>query len=158
MPLSLAEVLTFKVTPSIYDRFAHSFPSIPREEAELIYQDCLRFLWLLAKKDEERKSDPTVPDVVITKGMRIIDEMWHSFILYTEYYVAFCDKYLGEFKHHPPVLHKFYQNQEARSEEERWELALGEFIECVYEELGEEVAVRWFATYVEKYDFPHMMH
>ncbi|MEL7020620.1 MAG: hypothetical protein AAGK47_03355 [Bacteroidota bacterium] len=157
MPVSLDEVLTYKTTPSVVDRFLHSFP-MPREEAELIFQDCLRYLWLLAKKDEERLTNPDAADVVVTKGMRIVDEMWHSFILYTEYYVSFCEKYLGEFKHHPPILHKWYRNKEEFGEVKSNEIAISETIECVYEELGQDVAVRWFSTYIEKYDYPQMMH
>lgn len=36
--------------------------------------------------------------------MRIIDEMWHTFILLTKDYAAFCQQYFGEFMHHEPEV------------------------------------------------------
>jgi hypothetical protein len=32
-----------------------------------------------------------------------IDEVWHSFILFTKQYASFCNDYLGEFMHHLPA-------------------------------------------------------
>jgi hypothetical protein len=31
-----------------------------------------------------------------------IDRMWHSFLLFTKDYNAFCEQYLGRFIHHEP--------------------------------------------------------
>lgn len=157
MLLPLAEVLKYQPSRSVYERFLHAYP-MPKEEAELIFEDCQRFLWLVAKKDQERLNDPSVPDIFISKGMRIIDEMWHCFILYTEFYTNFCHKYLGGFIHHPPLIHKFYENEKKIGKERSNEILVSELIDCVYEELGEEVAVRWFDTYVKKYDYENMMH
>lgn len=32
-----------------------------------------------------------------------IDDMWHTFLLFTREYKAFCEEYLGQFVHHQPV-------------------------------------------------------
>ena len=157
MPLPLTEVLQYRPSRSVYERFLHEYP-LSQTEAELIFADCLRFLWLTAKKNEERQHDPSTPDITITKGLRIVDEMWHCFILYTEYYTQFCEKYLGGFVHHPPVLHKYYATQEQAGTAKANELMTNEFIDCVYNELGKDVAVRWFDTYVDRYDYAKMMH
>ena len=31
-----------------------------------------------------------------------IDEMWHTFVLFTQPYAAFCQRYFGRFIHHAP--------------------------------------------------------
>lgn len=33
---------------------------------------------------------------------RIVDDIWHEFILFTRAYYQFCDEYLGGFIHHQP--------------------------------------------------------
>ena len=32
-----------------------------------------------------------------------VDAVWHTFILFTEEYADFCDRYLGKFLHHKPT-------------------------------------------------------
>lgn len=34
-----------------------------------------------------------------------IDEMWHTFLLFTKDYKAFCEEYLGRFIHHEPLTY-----------------------------------------------------
>jgi hypothetical protein len=36
---------------------------------------------------------------------RQLDPFWHAHILFTENYVAFCDKVVGEYMHHRPLDH-----------------------------------------------------
>lgn len=151
----LEEVLKYH-NRSIIERFLHHFP-MPIEEAEQIFLDCKRYLWLAATMEERRLTDPDTPDIFITEGIKIVDEMWHAFIIYTELYERFCKKYLGRFIHHPPTLHKYNRNVETLGKEKSVELLVGEMVECTYELLGEETAIRWFDTYF-KYNNENMMH
>jgi hypothetical protein len=60
------------------------------EEAQEVFTDTLRFLYLCS----------------IHKGLaptKRIDIGWHTFILYTKDYAAFCDIFFGRFMHHVPV-------------------------------------------------------
>ncbi len=62
-----------------------------------------------------------------------VDNLWHSFILFTKNYSSFCDKYRGKFIHHNPrtdEMQTVKQRAEARQN-------LCNFIK-MYEEIFEE--------------------
>jgi hypothetical protein len=61
-------------------------------KAQEFFTDLKRFLWLVANSSVER----LVPSPVV-------DEAWHSFVLFTQEYADFCDRYFGRFIHHSPV-------------------------------------------------------
>jgi hypothetical protein len=60
------------------------------EKVMSVFEDLKRFLFLCAVSET-----PIVPT-------RVIDEMWHDFILFTEDYAMFCQSFLGKFIHHRP--------------------------------------------------------
>jgi hypothetical protein len=41
---------------------------------------------------------------VVAMPSRIVDELWHEFILHTREYQHFCDKAFGRFMHHRPAV------------------------------------------------------
>lgn len=153
----LSEILKFR-NRNITHRFSNMYPHIEASEVEIIYEDMLRYLWLTAQLEVERESNPETPDVTLWGGMGIIDEMWHAFILYTQSYANFCDKYFGRFIHHPPPVQKFAKNKALLGEAASNDILVDELITTVYERLGEEVALRWFDTYFEKYNDENWMH
>ncbi len=61
------------------------------EDAELLFKETKRFLWL---------AHITI-DAVITPPM-IIDKGWHTFILFTKEYMDFCLEMFGQMIHHRP--------------------------------------------------------
>lgn len=63
--------------------------NLSQESALNLFQDTLKFLWLAAK------FGGVVPSP-------LIDEGWHTFILFTRDYQEFCHKYFGVFIHHRP--------------------------------------------------------
>ncbi len=63
--------------------------SISRKDAETLFQDVLKFLWLAAKFG---RIGPTEK----------IDEGWHIFILFTMDYKKFCYRFFKRFLHHRP--------------------------------------------------------
>ncbi len=125
------------------------------KEAELIFSDLKRFLWLYAKIEQQRLLNPKLdfPDIGIANNMEIIDEMWHAFILYTQFYTDFCEKYFGIYLHHPVPIEKYVNNVKVLGNEKADEIFISEMVECVYEEFGDEVTVRWFDEY-EKFNLP----
>ena len=62
-----------------------------KEEAERLFQDTLRFLWLCGS--QPGKFSPS----------RRIDETWHRFILFTRDYHEFCNRFFGKYIHHGPL-------------------------------------------------------
>lgn len=43
---------------------------------------------------------------------RLVDQVWHEFILFTRTYQAFCEQHLGGFIHHQPSNDKTANNQQ----------------------------------------------
>jgi hypothetical protein len=72
---------------------------MPRAEAELIFQETLKWLWLCSLPEREENRGP-----VTHAPMQVVDEMWHSFILCTRDYQRFCDENLGGYIHHQPIV------------------------------------------------------
>lgn len=151
---TLEKVLEYR-NADVVDNFCATF-ALPRDEAEVLFQDVLRWLWLSNKAHESHTAmfvDPT---------MQLFDEMWHTFILFTRDYAEFCEKYIGHFCHHDPMRQGARDEHErrvatqpdavARDVRERYTA----LISLVARELGEDVAIRWFDTYRKKHTREYM--
>jgi len=77
--------------PHIVQRFAKQY-DIPKEEAHRRFLQCLMFLVICAEAPKISHAPSS-----------IIDDAWHSFVLHTKEYQAFCEDYLGRFVHHNPT-------------------------------------------------------
>ena len=66
--------------------------SMERDLAERVMNEALGFLQLCANEPDGNYSPSTTVDVG-----------WHTFILYTREYAAFCDRVAGTFIHHNPT-------------------------------------------------------
>lgn len=150
---SLNELLQYK-NPLVIQRFQRNFPKY-HDQAETLFTDLLKYLWLCVKYDNEKRLSPDDPTLnfncFMHKEMIIIDEMWHTFILITKEYAAFCDHYFGEFIHHIPEVGD--GNREiVRTDEEKalFENDLTLFLSYVYDHLGEETVRSWFGVYVNE--------
>ena len=85
----------------VIDRFLRIY-QIEYCDAQIIFKELLKFLYLSDLNIEERKMNPNIPILTIFSFNTIIDEMWHNFILFTNDYSLFCKKYLNNFIHHAP--------------------------------------------------------
>jgi hypothetical protein len=85
--------------------------SIDEATAEKIFCEMLKFLYICTKLPSSC-SPPS----------REIDDMWHSFILHTPDYFAFCGTYVGRFLHHDPTEEPYIGNRA-----EMLEIAIREF-------------------------------
>ena len=146
----LEEIMAYE-NKWVLDRFkksCHWFQGTD-EDAQMIWEDLKRFLWLYASIEEQRKENPELdlPDISIADAMVVIDEMWHAFVLYTQFYIEFCEKYLGGYMHHPVPCEKFVANVKTLGHEQAKEIFVTEMVNCVYSTFGEEIAVRWFDEY-----------
>ena len=71
--------------------------------------------------------------------MRDIDQIWHVFLLYTQDYMEFCEKYFAEYLHHKPDVVPNFEKGHFD-----FETNLVKFLNYIYKNLGEEVVRRWF--------------
>jgi len=147
----LSEALAYR-DRHVVDRFVEHY-GLPREEAEDLFVETLRWLWLCAHAD----GDPRAPKLFVDDCLAMLDEMWHTFVLFTREYTQFCDEYLGGYIHHVPTTVE--QKQRIESEQTRdpegfkkqHEVKLRAQYDYVYDELGEDVLIKWYSTYPDKY-------
>jgi hypothetical protein len=154
---TLEKALAYKNDDVIY-KFL-SLYKLPYAEAEDIFRETRRWLWMCAKLSSDRraKKRKNDPRAAIDKAMIAIDEMWHTFILYTPDYTEFCLRHFDYYIHHVPTRQKEreqYQqnvlNDAAGAMRQTEEEAFAKY-EYVYDLFGEEVFKKWFVEYPKKY-------
>jgi hypothetical protein len=131
------------VNRDVISNFRKSY-DVSEAEANDLFQEMKKWLWLCAKAKSARKeNDLMVPKrLSIFPGMFMIDEMWHTFILFTADYLNFCNAHLGTFIHHRP-------DGESSSTNGSHDVKIQ--MSYIYDHLGEETVTLWFVTYPEKY-------
>jgi hypothetical protein len=75
----------------LIDRMARKM-GIPHESGRALFNDTKKFLFVCG----------TIENMAFAPT-EIIDECWHTFLLYTEDYEPFCKEYFGGFIHHCPL-------------------------------------------------------
>jgi hypothetical protein len=141
MIATLEDVLAYK-NPPVVRRFQKDHPE-KAHLAEQMFSDLMRFFWASKQHALARKQKPTDDSLnfvyIMDEEMRDIDQMWHVFLLYTQDYMDFCNKYFGEYLHHlPDIVPTFGKSFDFESNLEK-------FLDYTYDQLGEEVVTRWFA-------------
>lgn len=84
----LARVISYR-HPALVHRLQEK-EGLTLGEAETLFEDTKRFLFLCGSFDEVMAPSP------------MIDQGWHHFILFTRDYATFCHDYIGSFIHHCP--------------------------------------------------------
>lgn len=128
---------------------------LPTHESREVFVEMLRYLWLVTKL--RRDGCPEV--IAIDAPLRVIDEMWHAFILHTAEYARFCMTYFGEVIHHQPTrradLERFRESLARVPEADRaaWlrERKRVKY-ELVFDYLGETTFRKWYIDYAKRYD------
>lgn len=136
------DVLSYQ-NPAVIRRFKKEF-SEKASEAETIFSDLMKFFYASKTHEIQRIKKPNDSSLdfifIMDEEMKYIDHMWHIFLLYTEDYLDFCNKYFGEFLHHRPDIVPNNPEFEVGFEEN-----LTKFLSFNYDLLGEVVVSRWFA-------------
>jgi hypothetical protein len=70
--------------------------------------------------------------------MNEIDDMWHTFLLFTKDYMSFCKDYFDEYIHHIP------NTEEESMKEDQFKDNLTRYLSFIYDTLGEETVINWF--------------
>lgn len=73
-----------------------------------------------------------------------IDNLWHSFILFTKEYATFCDRFNGKFIHHVPETEEKTPDKRAEARED-----FQQFIKNYEELFKEEIHPIWFLDMFE---------
>ena len=153
MKSSLEKVLEYK-NEDIINRFVKMI-DISEEEAEIVFLETKKWLWLCAQAKEDRllKSDKVPKRIVIDNSLIIIDEMWHNFICFTKCYYDFCNDNFGDIIHHFPTPKKFNDslklkiNDDVDFQRNRREKQYS----YIYDLLGSETLTLWYETFADKY-------
>lgn len=142
MLLDLAQVTSYH-NGNVLARYQRDYPHATLT-AEQALNEFLKFVWLYHQHQNDLLHSPNDPslafDCAIHSEMQEIDNMWHTFLLFTKDYHKFCQEYLhGQFFHHVPNTH-FAKDVNASEFEKNLALFLG----YVYDKLGEETLLTWF--------------
>lgn len=149
----LDKALSYK-NPDVIDRFCKNY-NVTRREANQIFLELLKFLWLCAvAKIERTQNKKNVPEkIAVDFNILIIDEMWHNFLCFTHDYEHFCLKVFGVFVHHFPTPKK-RKNEILRKlrKDEVYLLSIRKKqYEYIYDKLGEKTLLKWYDTFPKKY-------
>lgn len=137
----LDEVLAYR-NDDVVDGLLRSL-SITKDEAESLFREGLKWLWYCNHPDTRNFRS-------IDSCLLIIDEVWHTFILYTNDYSKFCWHYFGHFIHHQPTTPDEIARQNEIGKEQKHQTKRRQ-MELMYEILGKETFIRWYHVYSDTY-------
>lgn len=116
---------------SVILNFHHKNQEHTLEKVQEYFQDLLAFLWLSHSRKIDNKTTRMFGPLLI------LDEIWHTFILHTQDYHAFCQDFFGEYFHHE--VEPLHQEHVMEPDE------LADFLEDCFTHLGEEWVDRYFS-------------
>lgn len=123
----------------IANRFSKKY-NLDNDISIEILEDAKKFLLLSANNPGK---------VFITPELFIIDQMWHTFILFTHDYHKFCIDNVGRYLHHQPSVSN--KRIETSEDEQLYLKNLKQMYAAIYDTYGEETLVRWVKDYPSKY-------
>lgn len=142
--LSLSQLLSYQ-NKNVLSRYSRDFPN-NQLSAEEALAELIKFFWLsdLHEKEKVTNSDEALLfTCMMHEEMREIDDMWHTFLLFTKEYQEFCWSYFGYFIHHAP-----FTEDNKRIVNERYPIELERFLSYLYDKLGQETVMKWFKACV----------
>jgi hypothetical protein len=140
MNKSLSLLLKYK-NQFVLDRYKkdHSQNNMLAPEA---FSELIKYMWLCCqhKNDQQKSQDPDLNfNCVMHYEMREIDDMWHTFLLFTNDYHEFCMNYFGEFFHHYPL-----KDEDKKTPNELYKIELRRYLTYIYDKLGDQTLKKWF--------------
>ncbi|MFZ2315014.1 MAG: hypothetical protein WAW86_05070 [Gammaproteobacteria bacterium] len=132
----------------VLNRYAKDYPNnkLVPEEA---FEELMKFFWLSLKHQDDKLRFPENRELNFICGihseMKEIDDMWHTFLLFTKDYLSFCKQYFGRFFHHSPTT----DLEKEKITKDDFELDFTRFLSYVYDNLGEESLIKWFGILIE---------
>ena len=125
---------------------------VSEREADELFTETKRMLWVMARMAKRRQRFSVDPPLAI------LDEMWHTFVLFTREYHAYCRRVFGRYLHHAPrtmadvrrergehaKAPAAFIRRQARASEAQWR-----FIRDV---AGEATLLKWYVELPLRYD------
>jgi hypothetical protein len=153
---ALEEVMQYN-NEAVVLRFMETW-DLPRANADDLFEQMNKWLWLNAVT----ATMADAPRLAISPSTKLLDEMWHTFILFTVDYVSYCDRYFGRYLHHRPTPQSEYTSAIASYERDPQahmqaiETIFARQYELVYDLLGEATLVKWYDEYTDRYTDEYM--
>ncbi len=151
---SLEEVMAY-MNDDIIDKFMEHW-DLSREETLDLFSEMKKWMWLSADSIYRTSQGEEAVTLGITFSMTLLDEIWHTFILFTMPYQAFCKRYFGFYLNHGPTTGA--EKRKALEEIERDPAAFQTKIEedlaaqygYIYDRLGPETLQKWYSDWTDQ--------
>jgi hypothetical protein len=120
------------------------------EEARELFEETKKWLWLCGTRPRSMR-------LTVFGPMKLLDEMWHTFILFTREYTEYCLDNYGFYIHHAPTTRAEVEQHRQRvaANPEQTHAQLREdrraMMLLVADEFGAETLKRWFGEYAGRY-------
>lgn len=141
MLLCKNEVLNYK-NDALIQRYEKDY-SDNQLSGEQALHHLMQYFWLSQKHLidlQDRPEDPALQfECCMYNEMNEIDDMWHTFLLFTHEYADFSMRYFGTFIHHVPTPASQSHDPAV------FETKLTKFLSYTYDHLGEKTVRTWFA-------------
>jgi hypothetical protein len=134
--ISLDNVLAFH--PGVVARYCREHNASAAEGQE-VFREMLKWLYLGYRSTTDQ---PESFACSMFPEIEKIDWMWHTFLLFTRDYAAFCDRYFGFFLHHVP--NEDEEEAPAPLDEDTLRERLQEQYAFVYDVLGTGTLLAWY--------------
>lgn len=150
----LEDVLEYENEEVIY-KFLEYW-NLSLEEGQDLFIEMKKWLWLNAFSYAERRKGAESPHFSITFPLFLMDEMWHTFVLFTLDYRRFCMRFFGYYLNHAPATRAEKEKVKAEIQADPdayWakQEALNEArFSYIYDHLGEETLVKWFSEWTDR--------
>lgn len=139
---SLSTLLSLRF-PDVLKRYKKDYPN-NRLTDEVAFAELMKFFWISVKLLSEKKYNKKLNfDILIIPEIAEIDDMWHTFILFTRLYERFSIQYFGQFLHHNPPTSLVFSKRIENPYEYVMQIAKG--LHYVYFHLGESTLRSWFS-------------
>ena len=137
---SLSELLQYH-NENILNRYEKDYPDNKLKSKE-VFNELMKYLWLIQKHKDAKKLYPEKEELnfvcAMYPEMSEIDDMWHTFIIFTKDYMSFCERYFNKYIHHIP------NTSDQPLQKEVFKNGLALYLSFIYDNLGEDTVVKWF--------------
>jgi len=150
-PRPLAEALAYE-NEMVPAKFRQMY-DVSRQDADEIFTETKRFLWLVARAYGVQ----TRPPIFLHNPIAVIDEMWHTFILFTPEYHEYCETFLGCYVHHTPTTEAeitawaTLASRDPDAYRNMCDKRFREMLAFISQELGPGTIDRWYSAFPQKY-------
>lgn len=127
--------------------------AVDTRTARRLFDDVKRWLWLFSIAPPRLRKT----GFLIDTRLKILDEMWHNFILFTREYRAYCRALRVPYINHAPTTNRMRRvaARKRAADPEAWQRAYERdqrrFYEFVFAHLGGATLRRWYLEYPRRF-------